>query len=53
MEQVLLLIYNCKIESSVLLDVKLWTNKMVGEISQSIQLDHENETIQHQNEKVF
>ena len=41
------------IESSVLVDVKLWTNKIVGQLSSCIRLDDLDEKIAHKSERVY
>ena len=46
-------LYYKDIESSVLVDVKLWTNKIVGQLSSCIHLDDLDEKIAHKSERVY
>lgn len=41
------------LESAILLDVKTWTNKIVGALSDSLSLDDENEWKRLESEDVF
>lgn len=44
---------SCSLEAAILLDVKTWTNKIVGALSDSLSLDDENEWKRLESEDVF
>ena len=53
-EQVCLLFYFIIIlESNVILDIKLWTNRIVGQISSSIALDSDDSSVRLASEVVW